>query len=67
MDFLNNNIRLNVTNPGGGFKEGNTKDLLLVDQIVPVYNRVFICNFKDNPSYHSVTPSNGKVRENFVQ
>jgi hypothetical protein len=67
MDFLTENIRLNVEGPGGGFKDRPKKDLLLVDQIVPIYNRVFICNFKENPAYHSVTPSNGKKRQNFVQ
>lgn len=69
MDFLKENIRLNVSGPGGGFEnaERNNEDLVLIDQIIPVYNRVFICNFKKNPAYHSVTPSNGKKRQNFVQ
>jgi hypothetical protein len=65
MDFLAENIRLNIEGPGSGYT--GTRDLLLVDQIVPVYNRVFICNFKANPTYHSITPSNGKIRQNFVQ
>ena len=69
MDFLTENVRLNVSGPGGGFanEQKNNEDLVLIDQVVPVYNRVFICNFKENPTYHSVTPSNGKPRQNFVQ
>lgn len=54
--------------PAGVYKYGEEPhDFVLVDQIVPVYNRMFLCNFKDEPAYHSVSPSNGKVREGFVQ
>lgn len=67
MDFLNNHVRINTRTPGGGFKDNEDHDLVLIDQVVPVYNRVFICNFKDEPAYHSVTPSNGKERLGFVQ
>lgn len=66
MDFLKHH-RIQTSTPGGGFPDGNVHDLVLIDQIVPAYNRVFICNFKDTPAYHSVTPSNGKVRQGFVQ
>jgi len=66
LDCLNSK-RIQTKTPGGGFVDSQTHDLVLVDQIVPVYNRVFICNFKDMPAYHSVTPSNGKVRTGFVQ
>jgi hypothetical protein len=67
MDFLNLHKRINTRTPGGGFPDDKDHDLVLIDQIVPVYNRVFICNFKDEPAYHSVTPSNGKPRIGFVQ
>jgi len=59
--------RINTRTPGGGFPDKRQHDLILMDQIVPAYNRVFLCNFQVEPAYHSVTPSNGKVREGFVQ
>jgi len=59
--------RIQTKTPGGGFPDNEVHDLVLIDQIVPAYNRVFICNFKDLPAYHSVTPSNGKIRLGFVQ
>lgn len=65
LDFLNN-TRLNVR-PAGFWPYNKAHDMVLVDQIVPAYNRLFICNFKEEPAYHSVTPSNGKVRQGFVQ
>jgi hypothetical protein len=42
-------------------------DFVLVDQVLPVYNRIFLCNFQEEPAYHSVTPSRDRVREGFVQ
>lgn len=65
LDFLNNQ-RLNVR-PAGFWPYQESHDLILMDQIVPSYNRLFICNFKEEPAYHSVTPSNGKIRTGFVQ
>ena len=59
--------RITTRTPGGGFSDGKRHDLTLIDQIVPTYNRVFFCNFKENAAYHSVTPSNGKERTGFVQ
>jgi hypothetical protein len=68
MDFLNYNVRLNTDTPGGGLPdERSDVDFVLVDQIVPIYNRVFICNLEENPTYHSVTPSNERARTGFVQ
>jgi hypothetical protein len=61
-----NNIRINAK-PGGWPYIENGYDLILVDQILPIYNRVFICNLKANPTLHSVTPSNTKERLGFVQ
>lgn len=66
LDFLKSQ-RIQTRTPGGGFPDNMPHDLVLIDQIVPAYNRIFICNFKDTPAYHSVTPSNGKVRQGFVQ
>jgi hypothetical protein len=59
--------RISTRTPGGGFPDNARHDLVLVDQIVPTYNRVFLCDFKKSPAYHSVTPSNGKARTGFVQ
>jgi hypothetical protein len=59
--------RINTRSPGGGFPDGRDRDLVLIDQVVPVYNRVFLCNFQAELAYHSVTPSNGKARQGFVQ
>ena len=59
--------RIKTRTPGGGFPDGKTHDLILIDQIVPTYNRVFFCNLRESAAYHSVTPSNGKTRTGFVQ
>lgn len=69
MDFLATNKRVRTSTPGGGWKDGSRGacDLVLVDQIVPVYNRIFINNYMEDPAYHSVTPSNGRERTSFVQ
>lgn len=69
MDFLTQHRRLRTSTPGGGWSDGVTgpRDLVLHDQVVPCYNRMFLCNFQSDPCYHSVTPSNGKVRYGFVQ
>lgn len=67
MDFLNHHKRIRTSTPGGGFPDGKPHDLVLIDQVVPAFNRVFICNFQNSLAYHSVTPSNGKVRLGFVQ
>lgn len=67
MDFLTQYGRIHTATPGGGFPDNKPHDLVLIDQIVPTYNRVFICNLKAEPAYHSVTPSNGKPRIGFVQ
>ena len=66
MTYLNNS-RLHTSNPGGGFSDGRSHDLILVDQILPIYNRVFISNLQANPTFHSVTPSADKERTGFVQ
>lgn len=66
LDCLNTK-RLKTSSPGGGFSEPGYKDLILIDQIVPVYNRIFICNFRKNPAFHSVSPSMNKERTGFVQ
>lgn len=67
MDFLTKHKRIRTSSPGGGFKDGKPHDMVLVDQVVPTYNRLFICNYQEDPAYHSVTPSNGRERTGFVQ
>lgn len=67
MDFLNHHVRIRTRTPGGGFKDQLPHDLVLIDQIIPVYNRLFLCNFQHSPAYHSVTPSKNKARLGFVQ
>lgn len=67
MDMLDLYNRVATSSPGGGFADNKQHDLILVDQIVPAYNRLFLCNMKANPCYHSVSPSHGRVRLGFVQ
>ncbi len=68
MDFLTQHKRIKTMTPGGGFRSGpGPYDMVLVDQIVPSYNRLFINNYQHDPAYHSVTPSNGRERIGFVQ
>lgn len=67
LDFLINNKRIRTSSPGGGFHHGGTQEMVLIDQVVPTYNRLFICNYQVDPAYHSVTPSNGRERTGFVQ
>lgn len=61
-----NNVRINAF-PGGMEHRINGYDLTLVDQVLPIYNRVFICDLTANPTLHSVTPSNSRERFGFVQ
>ena len=67
LAFLNTATCVRTKTPGGGFEDQKLHDLVLIDQIVPIYNRVFICNFRSNPAYHSITPSGTKARMGFVQ
>lgn len=67
MTCLENTKRIRTATPGGGFPDNKAHDLILVDQIVPHYNRLFLCNMTASPSFHSVSPSHGKPRLGFVQ
>jgi hypothetical protein len=66
MEFLEKYKRVTSSSIGGS---GNSieKDFILFEQVVPLYNRLFICDFNSSPCYHSVSPSNGKIRYGFVQ
>jgi hypothetical protein len=39
----------------------------LADQILPLYNRLVICDFVSDPAYHSVTPTNARPRYDITQ
>lgn len=67
LDILTRHQRIRTSSPGGGFKDGKPHDMVLLDQVVPAYNRLFLCNYQGDPAYHSVTPSNGRERTGFVQ
>lgn len=67
MGFLNKHVRVRTRTPGGGFPDKQPHDLVLIDQVVPTYNRLFLCNFQHSPAYHSVTPSRNRARLGFVQ
>lgn len=67
MDFLAQHTIIKTRAPGGGFADGQVHDMILVDQVVPEYNRLFLCSYHNDPAYHSVTPSNGRERTGFVQ
>lgn len=59
--------RINIWPYGAEWGSDEKKDFVLVDQIVPTYNRVVIFNLNKNPLYHSVTPNYGKRRDGFIQ
>jgi Rps23 Pro-64 3,4-dihydroxylase Tpa1-like proline 4-hydroxylase len=64
---LLNNTRINVSHPGGNFPNNEeSKDMVMIDQIVPSYNRLVLINFKNSPAFHSINPSHGKNRKGFV-
>jgi hypothetical protein len=66
MDFYNQ-PRIK-TIPAGDYPFQNTpKDFVLIDQVLPVYNRIVLLNATAGNDYHSVSPSYGKVRQGFVQ
>lgn len=65
LSFLTDQPRLTIELPTEHGKMTAVVDLL--DQILPVYNRVVICNFQHDASYHSITPSNGRARDGFMQ
>lgn len=67
LEFLLSHQRIRTSTPGGGFPDGRAHDLVLIDQIVPCYNRVFLCDLRASPAYHSVTPSAGRERLGIVQ
>lgn len=69
FDFLNCK-RLRTRTPGGGWMKPPldvAKDLVLIEQVLPSYNRLFVADFQYDRTYHSVTPSTGRTRLGFVE
>lgn len=65
MDFYNQpRIKLS---PSGSYPYNEPHDFILIDQVLPIYNRIFLLNAQAGNDYHSVSPSKGKIREGFVQ
>ncbi len=67
LDFLSKYNRIRTSTPGGGFSDKKPHDITLLDQFIPHYNRLFLCNFFNQDSLHSVSPSGPKARLGFVQ
>jgi 2OG-Fe(II) oxygenase superfamily len=67
LDVLTKYKRIRTSTPGGGFADSRFHDMVLIDQIVPIYNRLFLCNYQGDPAYHSITPSFDRERLGFVQ
>lgn len=59
--------RINVWPYGATWDEHEGRDFILVDQILPVYNRLVIFNLNTDALYHSVTPNYGKRRDGFIE
>jgi hypothetical protein len=66
MDFYNQ-PRIKIVPAGDYPFKDIPKDFVLIDQVLPVYNRIFLLNATAGNDYHSVSPSYGKVRQGFVQ
>lgn len=67
LSLLESAKRIHGGNYGGGCPDGRPCDLVLIDQIMPIYNRLVLIEFISSPAYHSVTPSHGRERENLIQ
>jgi hypothetical protein len=67
LNFLHGETRIRTHTPGGKSLNRQARDFVLVDQVVPEYNRLFLCNLQTSPAWHSVTPSRGRPRYGFVQ
>jgi hypothetical protein len=65
LDFLHTERVFSIQIPSLLSLESH--QVFMVDQIVPVYNRVVLLDFSKGPGYHSVTPSCGSTRYAIVQ
>lgn len=65
LDFLSerNTLTTHVVKYDGV----ETAEVILLDQIMPEYNRLVVTDFVRDPAYHSITPSNGRIRHAIVQ
>jgi hypothetical protein len=66
LDFYNQ-PRIRSVAAGEHEYGSELKDFVLIDQVLPVYNRIFLLNATAGNDFHSVSPSHGKIREGFVQ
>lgn len=65
LDFLNE--RYSLTTDLVTSKGLEPAEVFLIDQITPEYNRIVVADFMRDPSYHSITPGNGRERFAIVQ
>jgi hypothetical protein len=65
--FLLEQNRINIMPYSEYWESNDKKDFILVDQIVPSYNRIVIFNLNDKALHHSVTPNKGRRRYGFIQ
>jgi 2OG-Fe(II) oxygenase superfamily len=67
LHVLTKSPRIRTRTPGERVPGRRPRDFVLVDQIVPEYNRLFVCNIEVHPGWHAVTPSRRRPRYGFVQ
>lgn len=65
LDYLNE--RYILTTDLVAYNGRKPSELILIDQILPEYNRLVLTDFLRDPAYHSITPSNGRTRYAIVQ
>lgn len=59
--------RKTMTIEAASFQSYESCQLELIKEVEPFYNRVVICDIESDPFYHSVTPSQGKIRYAITQ
>jgi hypothetical protein len=67
LDVLTTESRIRTAAAGARVAPRRVREFVLVDEVVPEHNRLFVCNIQDHPAWHAVTPSRGRVRYGFVQ
>ena len=65
LDFLHDARSLRIE---AALEEGlGWTDGVLIDALLPEFNRLVVCDFETDPCFHTVTPSNGRSRYGFLQ
>lgn len=67
LTMLQDNKLIRTSTPGGGFPDGQEHTLMLLDQVLPAYNTLFLCSFQHGPAYHSISPGANRERTAVVQ